>query len=194
MSFTFLASVAGNDTIPLMSEDTPQQSTASQPSPAAQSGPHPDQSSSSSRPDNDQPEHIVAWTASEFIAHQKDSRWYMAVIGITIVLAAAVRLLTHDNISTVMVVILGIVFCVAGARKPRMLSYAISEDGIEAGKGRRLAEELLVIGEAQSQRDRFAGAKRLPVMHRRLGADRLGVDGARVAVDDVVVDAILGGL
>jgi len=117
-----------------MSEDTPQQSTASQPSPAAQSGPHPDQSSSSSRPDNDQPEHIVAWTASEFIAHQKDSRWYMAVIGITIVLAAAVRLLTHDNISTVMVVILGIVFCVAGARKPRMLSYAISEDGIEAGE------------------------------------------------------------
>jgi hypothetical protein len=84
--------------------------------------------------DAPQNEPEVRWTASEFIAHHKDARWYASVIAITLVLATIVRVLTHDNISTAMVVVVGIFFCIAAARKPRMLTYVVNMDGITIGE------------------------------------------------------------
>ena len=131
-----------------MSEDSPQPS-APQPSSQWQYNPQEDQTSStppvpqqygppavqSSQPDDDdEPEQIVTWTASEFIAHHKDMRWYLSVIGITLVLATIVRLLTRDNITTAMLVIIGIFFCLTAARKPRTLTYSVNDDGLLIGE------------------------------------------------------------
>jgi len=145
-----LASAAGNGTIPLMSEDLKPQPTAPQPTPGW--APDPQDDSSTVAPsefdikvqqlaeqqtdgeDDEEPEQSITWTASEFIAHHKDARWYASVVGGTLVLAIIVRLLTRDNISTVMVVIIGAVFCIAAARKPRQLTYEIAEDGISIGE------------------------------------------------------------
>jgi hypothetical protein len=137
-----------------MSEDSPQ-TTAPQPSSQWQYNPQDDQKpapapvgapqpalqqqydppvTSQAVEDEDDPMPPVTWSAAEFIAHHKDIRWYLSVIGITIVLAAIVRLLTGDNISTVMLVIIGVFFCLTAARKPRTLNYSLNEDGILIGE------------------------------------------------------------
>ncbi len=121
-----------------MSEDSAPKHTAPQPHEQGQYNPQ-DSSAPTAYSTSDQsampqePDREVTWTALEFIAHHKDIRWYAIVIGITLVLAAIVRLLTRDNISTVMVLIVGIFFCVAAARKPRMLTYTLNEDGLLIG-------------------------------------------------------------
>jgi hypothetical protein len=143
----------GNDTIPLMSEDLPQP-TAPEPSSQWQYNPQDDQdpSSSNAQPQSqqaqysndqpnmlqsepdDEPERNVEWSAAEFIVHHKDMRWYLSVIGIAVLLAVIVRLLTHDNITTVMLIIIGIFICLTAARKPRTLAYSISDDGLSIGE------------------------------------------------------------
>jgi hypothetical protein len=134
-----LVSVRGNGTIPLMSEDNVPQPQPTRPQPSSEWQNNPQDASPQAG--NEQTQQPVAadesdqasevtWTASEFIAHHKDVRWYVIVIIVTLVLATIVRLLTRDNISTVMVVIVGIFFCLMAARKPRTLTYAVNSDGV----------------------------------------------------------------
>ncbi|RTK95211.1 hypothetical protein EKI60_02020 [Candidatus Saccharibacteria bacterium] len=97
------------------------------------SQPSDSQGSSQSRQDDyDGP--IVSWTASEFIAHAKTAGWYAILIGVTVVVAATLFLLTRDAISTVMVIIVATLFGVMGSRKPRELSYSLDEDGVVVGQ------------------------------------------------------------
>lgn len=83
-------------------------------------------------PSDEQPE--ITWTASEYIAHNKDMSWYLLVGVGGALLAAIVYLLTRDRISTGMVVIVTILFAVAAARKPRVITYTINHDGIYIGQ------------------------------------------------------------
>ncbi len=71
-----------------------------------------------------------SWTASEFVAYQKASGWYVQVILIVTALAVAAYFLTRDLISTVSIIIVGIVFVAFAARKPRVLTYAIDKSGV----------------------------------------------------------------
>ncbi len=72
----------------------------------------------------------VEWTASEFIAHTKSIIWYLALAGITLVLAALIFLITKDKISTAVVVVAGVLLGVYGARKPKEVNYKLSGDGL----------------------------------------------------------------
>lgn len=72
----------------------------------------------------------VAWTASEFIAHNKSAGWYMLLGLGTLALAAVVYLLTQDKISTAMVMIVAVIFGIFAARKPRELDYSVDSSGI----------------------------------------------------------------
>lgn len=72
----------------------------------------------------------IAWTASEFIAHQKNASWYIIVLFASIAVSAGVFLLTRDISSTVMLVIAGGAVAFMGAKKPRTLKYIISDKGI----------------------------------------------------------------
>jgi hypothetical protein len=76
----------------------------------------------------------VSWTASEFVAHHKNAGWYLALIGIIVLLAAAVFALTEDLVSTVVIAIVGISFGFFAARKPRELQYALDTSGIHMGE------------------------------------------------------------
>ncbi|MBI1857061.1 hypothetical protein HY003_01445 [Candidatus Saccharibacteria bacterium] len=76
----------------------------------------------------------ISWSASEFIAHEKNNRWYVSLFGGTTVVALVVFLFTRDKISTGMVVLVAIIFGIFGARKPRTLSYAISSQGVGIGQ------------------------------------------------------------
>lgn len=75
----------------------------------------------------------VSWTASEFIAHEKNSMWYVALGGGTLVLAALVLLITRDLFSAVIVAIGGVLFGVAASRPPRQMQYAVDDHGITIG-------------------------------------------------------------
>lgn len=76
----------------------------------------------------------VTWTASEFIAHDKNFGWYALVLLATIAVGSAVYFVTKDKVSPVVIVIMGIAFSVFGARKPRVLDYAISNAGVQVGQ------------------------------------------------------------
>ncbi|MET0779670.1 MAG: hypothetical protein ABWY71_02435 [Candidatus Saccharimonadales bacterium] len=78
--------------------------------------------------------HTVTWTASEYIAHHKTPAWYAAVLAAVVALAAITFLITRDKISTVTITIVGILFCIAAARKPRVLTYKLDRDGLTLGQ------------------------------------------------------------
>ena len=79
-------------------------------------------------------ETVVSWTASEFIVHHKSAAWYGAVAAATLTLAAITFLITQDKISTGTIILVGILFCIAAARKPRVLTYTLDHDGLTLGQ------------------------------------------------------------
>ncbi|HSX34248.1 MAG TPA: hypothetical protein VLF62_01225 [Candidatus Saccharimonadales bacterium] len=81
-----------------------------------------------------QDDNAVTWTASEFIAHEKNPLWYVVLILVTVAIGAGLFLLTRDYISVAVVAVLATVFGVAGSRKPRVVSYRVDRGGISVGK------------------------------------------------------------
>lgn len=75
----------------------------------------------------------VEWTASEFVAHDKGVGWYLILALVSLIIGGLVYLITSDIFSTAVVIILGIIFGVAGSRKPRVLTYRLTREGITAG-------------------------------------------------------------
>lgn len=82
----------------------------------------------------------VAWTASEFIAHQKSSSWYAILGGAAAVAAVAVYFLTHDKITVGMIIVAAIFMGIFAGRKPRTLQYEIDASGV------RIAQKLYPYG------------------------------------------------
>lgn len=76
------------------------------------------------------PEGSITWTASEFIAHEKNARWYLLLGLATIVLAALVWFLTKDMISTITVIAAATILALAASKKPRIIEYRIGQDGL----------------------------------------------------------------
>ena len=76
----------------------------------------------------------LEWSASEFIAHQKSASWYLRLAIAAIIFAALVFLLTHDKISTGVVLFAGLCLGIFGARKPRTLDYKLDESGLKIGE------------------------------------------------------------
>ncbi len=72
----------------------------------------------------------VDWTASEFVAHSKTVVWYLSLAAITVVVALLAFLITKDKITTSVILVVGLVLGIYGARKPKIQSYRLSEDGL----------------------------------------------------------------
>jgi hypothetical protein len=75
----------------------------------------------------------ITWTASEYIAHEKSVGWYAGLAGVALVIAVLVYLLTHDLVSSGVVVVSAVLLGIYGARQPRQLQYSISPDTITVG-------------------------------------------------------------
>lgn len=75
----------------------------------------------------------ISWTASEFIAYQKNKSWYILAVTGVILMAGLIFLVTKDTISTAVTLALGVLFIVFASRKPRVLNYEISDKGIRIG-------------------------------------------------------------
>jgi len=72
---------------------------------------------------------VISWTASEFIAHSKSSSWYMILGAITVVLAV-LGYFFADTMTSIIVVVVALLFGFIGARKPRELPYQVDDHGI----------------------------------------------------------------
>jgi hypothetical protein len=75
----------------------------------------------------------VSWTASEYVAHHKSTGWFMLVAMAALALAALVYLLTHDFISTAVIIVGAVVFSMYGARPPRELQYELDHSSLKVG-------------------------------------------------------------
>lgn len=74
-----------------------------------------------------------SWSASEYIAHSKPGGWY-AILGVgAVVLAGGIYIITQDVISVIAVVVVAVLFGIVAGRKPRVLQYSISSQGIQVG-------------------------------------------------------------
>jgi hypothetical protein len=76
----------------------------------------------------------VTWTASEFIARHKGVNWYLMLTLGAIVASVLIYLLSRDFITVGAVVGAIILFGVAAARKPRILTYRMNEGGLTIGQ------------------------------------------------------------
>lgn len=76
----------------------------------------------------------ISWTASEFIAHEKNGSWFAMLIAGAIILGAVVFLITKEWISLIAIAVLAAAIGVFGAVKPRELRYSLSQDGITVGE------------------------------------------------------------
>lgn len=109
-----------------------QQQSAQPQQPASQWQYNPGSTAAPSTPSASQAN--VEWTASEFIDHNKGFSWYLALGGFGLVVAALLYLFTRDLVSSVVVCMFAIILGVAGARKPRTLTYRLDAKGLSAGK------------------------------------------------------------
>ncbi len=75
----------------------------------------------------------VTWEASEFVANRKTAGWYMLLGGAAALISALVYLLTHDRISSGMIIIVALALGIFAARKPRVLQYKLDESGLSIG-------------------------------------------------------------
>jgi hypothetical protein len=73
----------------------------------------------------------IAWSASEFIAHQKSPVWYITLAAVAIIVAAFIFFVTGgDVISTGVILFVAVVLGFAAARKPRTLPYRLDGEGL----------------------------------------------------------------
>jgi hypothetical protein len=76
----------------------------------------------------------LSWTASEFVEHQKPHGWYVLLTFGALVISAALYFLLRDSVTVVVVAVTAVLFGIVGARKPRSMSYTISQNGIQIGE------------------------------------------------------------
>jgi hypothetical protein len=76
----------------------------------------------------------IRWSASEFVAHQKNISWYLLLAVATMTLSGLVFLLTSQYISVGVIIVLGVAFGVYGSVPPKSLEYSIDSTGISVEK------------------------------------------------------------
>ncbi len=78
-------------------------------------------------------EKSVSWTASEFIAHEKDTNWFVMMGLAAGVIVILTFLITRDLVSTIVVLVMLVIFAVFANRKPRILPYQVDMVGVHIG-------------------------------------------------------------
>jgi hypothetical protein len=75
----------------------------------------------------------VAWTASEFIAHEKTTVWYVRFGAAVIAGAAILFFITHDFFAIVILLLFACLVGFTASRKPREVSYSLNQYGLSVG-------------------------------------------------------------
>lgn len=78
---------------------------------------------------NAMPEEPIAWQASEYVQHEKQTIWYVALAGITIALLALAIFMKVWTFA-ILVVVMGVGVGVLASRPPHTARYTLSENGL----------------------------------------------------------------
>jgi len=78
-------------------------------------------------------EAAVSWTASEYIANPKNIGWFVSLGLAALLLGVGIYFLTHDLISLIVILIIGVCVGVFAARQPQTLEYRLDRSGIHLG-------------------------------------------------------------
>jgi hypothetical protein len=81
-----------------------------------------------------QPTAELTWTASEFVAHEKSTGWYVEVGLASLLGIAIIYIITRDIFSVVVLVLFAITFLVFASRKPKVLQYGLNDRLIQVGQ------------------------------------------------------------
>lgn len=74
----------------------------------------------------------IAWTASEYVSHEKSTIWYVQYTIIVILIIGVVFIATDkDYISLALLTVFAILFGVFAARKPDVLQYSLDSKGLQ---------------------------------------------------------------
>lgn len=76
----------------------------------------------------------VSWTALEFVEHDKTQSWYLSMVGISVVVVAAVYFITKDLFNAFIIVIAAVLFGVVAGRAPRHMDYMVNGHGVAIGR------------------------------------------------------------
>lgn len=76
---------------------------------------------------------LLSWETEEYTHHQKNKDWYWAV-GIVTFGFLALAIILQNYLFAIMVLIGGFVISLYGAKKPRVIKFAITSRGIMADK------------------------------------------------------------
>jgi hypothetical protein len=75
----------------------------------------------------------ISWTAAEFVEHEKSASWYLALALVGGVVAAIAYLISHDKITTGVIVFVMVGFGLLAARRPREQHYRLTAQGVQIG-------------------------------------------------------------
>jgi hypothetical protein len=76
----------------------------------------------------------IRWTASEYVARQKGSNWFVMLAGGSLLIGVIIWFITRDIFSSAGVVIICIAAGVFSARQPQERDYAIDSNGVTIGQ------------------------------------------------------------
>jgi hypothetical protein len=76
---------------------------------------------------------VISWTASEFIAHEKPTGWYVLIAAGAVVAAAITWLVTRDIMPTSAVFIGITLLAFYASHKPNQQQYQLDESGLTIG-------------------------------------------------------------
>lgn len=73
------------------------------------------------------------WTTTDSQLDKKSPIWYIILFLVTVIIAGIIYLLTRDKITTLVILICGLVFGAYGAKKPGTISYQIDDSTLKIG-------------------------------------------------------------
>lgn len=73
----------------------------------------------------------ISWQASEFIHHEKDGTWFVALMGVALVLLLVDFFFVKSWTFGALIIVMAIAAIVVGKRPPRTLTYILSLQGVK---------------------------------------------------------------
>ena len=94
-------------------------------------------------------EETVSWEASEYIYHEKDFLWFLAVGVITLGFLAFSILVLASWTFAILITVMAAALVVYSRRPPRTLSYTLSAEGLHTGQQFHTFKEFKAFGVVQ---------------------------------------------
>ena len=73
----------------------------------------------------------ISWQASEFIHHEKDGSWFLALLAVATVLLVVDIFVVKSWTFGILIVVMAFAAVVVGKRPPRTLNYSLSNQGLQ---------------------------------------------------------------